>query len=70
MDENQIVESQELERLPGLFRRWEFAEVIQSGRVIRVEDAGTTVDGTELYAIYAGRISDRPRAIPPWARHD
>jgi hypothetical protein len=42
----------ELRRLPGLFRRWEFEQVIQPGRDYRIEDAGSASDGTTLYAIY------------------
>ena len=39
-------------RLPGLFRRWELAQIIQAGRDYRIEDAGDAGDGTALYAVY------------------
>ncbi len=42
----------DLVRLPGLFRRWEIAEVIQPGCEFQVEEAGTASDGTELFAVY------------------
>lgn len=42
-----------LRRLPGLFRRWELAQVIEPGVDYRVEDAGMAADGTPLYAVYA-----------------
>ena len=44
--------SEELRRLPGLFRRWELAQIIEAGRDYRVEDAGEACDGTALYAVY------------------
>jgi uncharacterized protein YerC len=40
-------------RLPGLYRRWEVAELLQAGHDYRVEDAGETIDGTPLLAVYA-----------------
>jgi hypothetical protein len=39
-------------RRPGLFRRWEFEQVIQIGCEFVVDDAGTAADGTQLYALY------------------
>ena len=41
-----------LRRLPGLFRRWEVAELLEPGEDYRLEDAGTTTDGTPLVAVY------------------
>ena len=45
-------ESMELRRLPGLFRRWELAELLAPGEDFHLEDAGTTSDGTPLLAVY------------------
>ena len=42
----------DLHRLPGLFRRWELAEVLLPDRSYRIERAGAADDGTPLYAIY------------------
>jgi hypothetical protein len=42
----------DLKRIPGLFRRWELAEIIESGQFYRIEDAGEAGDGTVLYAVY------------------
>ena len=42
----------ELRRLPGLFRRWELAQLIEAGEDYRIEDAGAADDGTTLYAVY------------------
>ena len=39
-------------RLPGLFRRFEFALVIQPGRPFQVEEAGSCRDGTPLFSLY------------------
>ena len=51
---NQVTPSppSELRRLPGLFRRWELAQIIEAGRDYRIEDAGEAGDGTVLYAVY------------------
>lgn len=42
----------ELRRLPGLFRRWELAQLLEAGEDYRIEDAGLAEDGTTLYAVY------------------
>jgi hypothetical protein len=42
----------DLQRIPGLFRRWEIAQLIEAGEDYRIEDAGTTSDGTVLFSIY------------------
>jgi hypothetical protein len=52
MDEIHPVPDQVLRRLPGLFRRWELAQVIEAGKDYHVEDAGSACDGTTLYAVY------------------
>jgi hypothetical protein len=44
--------SEELLRLPGLFRRWEFEQVLDASDEFHVEAAGTTSDGTKLFAVY------------------
>jgi len=45
-------ESEEYLRLPGLFRRWEFEQVINDSGEFHIEAAGTTEDGTALFAVY------------------
>lgn len=42
----------ELRRIPGLYRRWELAQVLKSGEDYHLEDAGTTSDGTALIAVF------------------
>lgn len=44
---------QELVRLPGLYRRWELAQILESGIDYRIEDAGETRDGAALLAVFA-----------------
>ena len=39
-------------RLPGLFRRWELADVAEGSDELHIRAAGATADGTELYAVY------------------
>ena len=52
MDEIDRIPDHVLQRLPGLFRRWELAQVIEAGKDYHVEDAGSACDGTTLYALY------------------
>ena len=42
----------ELQRLPGLFRRWELGQIIETGEDYHIEDAGEAADGTALFAVY------------------
>lgn len=48
---------EDLKRLPGLYRRWELNEVLESDRNYQIEDAGTHADGTPLLAVYATPIA-------------
>lgn len=43
---------EDFERIPGLYRAWDFAQVILPGAIYRVEDAGITQDGSALFAIF------------------
>lgn len=43
---------EEFLRLPGLFRRWEIEQVIDSRAEFHLESAGSTSDGTPLFAVY------------------
>ena len=45
-------EDAEFLRLPGLFRRWEIERIIEAGPDFHFEEAGTTTDGTPLFAVY------------------
>lgn len=39
-------------RLPGLFRRWEIEQVVDSGADFHIEAAGEASDATPLFAVY------------------
>lgn len=39
-------------RLPGVFRRWEFEQVIQGSDEFHIQSAGTAEDGTALFTVY------------------
>ena len=41
-----------LQRLPGLFRRWELAEILKSNGRYQIEDARAHADGTPLFAVF------------------
>jgi hypothetical protein len=43
---------EEFLRLPGLFRRWELHEIVEVDSDFHFEEAGTTEDGTLLFAVY------------------
>ena len=45
------------DRIPGLFRRWELEQVIDTGFEYRVEKSGEDDTGMKLYAIYK-RLSE------------
>ena len=48
-------------RLPGLFRRWEFEQIVEPGVDFHLEEAGTASDGTPLFALYR---RERPALTP------
>jgi|GEM_PF-2582213 len=52
MNDFTLSSSNDFRRIPGLFRRWELAQVIDAGEDYHVEDAGMTSDGTTIFAIY------------------
>ncbi len=52
----------ELYRIPGLFRRWELAQLLETGKDYHLEDAGTTSDGTPLIAVYRSELLDEEAA--------
>jgi hypothetical protein len=54
--------SEELLRLPGLFRRWELEQVIDGSDEFHIEAAGTTSDGARLFAVYY-RERPLPRGV-------
>ena len=58
-DERPCTASDGFLRLPGLFRRWEFEQVIEGSDEFHISAAGTTEDGTELFIIYC---RERPLA--------
>lgn len=47
----------EYERVPGLFRAWDFGMLLEEGGSYRVEDGGRTDDGLPLFMVF-----HRPRA--------
>ena len=44
--------TEDLKRIPGLFRRWELPEIFEVNHDYHVEDAGMHADGTPLFALY------------------
>ena len=70
MDEDLDEKYRPLQRLPGLYRRWEFADVIESGKDYRVKDAGMARDGTALFSIYVGAPRGACDDPPIWACDD
>ena len=58
-DDDRPCATEELLRLPGLFRRWEFEQVINGSDEFHITEAGATDDGTPLFIVY---YRERPRA--------
>ncbi|MFA4971354.1 MAG: hypothetical protein WC683_01990 [bacterium] len=58
-EEEEDDDEDEFMRVPGLFRRWEIERVLEAGADYHLEDAGTTADGGQLYAVF------RREAAPP-----
>jgi hypothetical protein len=48
----QDIRQVDFERVPGLFRRWELAQLLEPGVDYRLEAAGETEDGAPLIALY------------------
>jgi hypothetical protein len=51
-DDRPCPASEEFIRLPGLFRRWEFEQVLNGSDEFHVQAAGTTEDGTALFMVF------------------
>jgi hypothetical protein len=51
-DEDDEIIPEPLQRLPGLFRLWEITALLRPGEDYRLEDAGSTSDGSPLFAVY------------------
>jgi hypothetical protein len=47
------------ERLPGLYRTWDLAQVLDAESSYRIEAAGQTREGAPLFAVY--RYPDKGR---------
>ncbi len=47
-----VIIDEEYQRLPGLFRAWDFSMLLEEGRSYRVEDGGRTDDGQALYMVF------------------
>lgn len=46
-------DTEDYQRLPGLYRPWDLVQVIQAGRKYQIEDVGVLADGGALFAIWA-----------------
>lgn len=56
--------TEDLRRVPGLFRRWELSELLEPDRRYHIEDAGAHADGTPLVALYAADAAHRYQVCP------
>ena len=54
------IPTEDLKRIPGLFRRWELPEIFEANRDYHIEDAGTHADGTPLVALYSSEVPENP----------
>ena len=44
--------TEQLRRIPGLFRKWELPDVFEAQRNYQIEEAGEHADGTPLFALF------------------
>lgn len=58
-----------LQRLPGLFRRWELAEILKAQGRYQIEDAGAHADGTPLFAVFESDWASEATEVD-WVVHD
>ena len=58
MSEPAELNTDDMTRMPGLFRRWELAELIMPGQSYHIEAAGHGDDGTPLFAVYVAVAPD------------
>jgi hypothetical protein len=50
-------------RVPGLFRRWEFEDVLVPGRDYRIVEQGRDSGGTKLFALYQREPFDEDQEL-------
>jgi hypothetical protein len=49
-------------RIPGLYRRWELQQVLETGSDFHIEEGGVLSDGTQLFAVYRRRTNSQEEA--------
>lgn len=49
--------SEQLRRIPGLFRKWELPDLFEAQRHYQIEEAGEHADGTPLFALFVGSLA-------------
>lgn len=59
-----------LARVPGLYRRWELPEILKSQRAYRIENAGQHQDGTPLVAVYVDATTHQSGGTASTAQTD
>ncbi|MCL1630137.1 hypothetical protein M3N55_15540 [Roseibaca sp. V10] len=53
-----MIDTDDYQRVPGLYGAWDFAMLIEEGRSYLIEDGGRTDDGQALFMVFeraAGR---------------
>lgn len=53
----------EYERVPGLFRAWDFGMLLEEGGSYRVEDGGRTDDGLPLFMVFHRARAQHPEGL-------
>lgn len=46
----------QLSRIPGLFRKWELPDLFETQRNYQIEEAGEHADGTPLFALFVSSL--------------
>lgn len=47
-----MIDTDDYQRVPGLYSAWDFATLIEEGRSYLIEDGGRTDDGQALFMVF------------------
>lgn len=64
MNDTTDTATETLQRIPGVYRRWELPAVLELNRRYHLEDAGAHDDGTPLVAVYVSAADASPDIEP------
>ncbi len=54
-----MIDTDDYQRVPGLYAAWDFATLIEAGRSYVIEDGGRTDDGQALCMVFERSAAER-----------